>query len=428
MNILLNFPQYDSYKDSEVEWFGEIPSHWKENPIVSITEVKSITNKSDEELLSVYLNLGVIRFSDISEKRTNVTSQDLSKYQLVEPGDFVMNNQQAWRGSVGVSKFKGIVSPAYIILKLSKRLDSIFANYLLRDSAMVSQYLINSKGVGTIQRNLYWPQMKRATVLLPPFEEQIAIAKFLDDKTAKIDQAIAIKEKQIELLKERKQILIQNAVTRGLNPNVPMKDSGVEWIGEIPEHWNVLPGRCFFKENKRKNIGLKDERVLSLSYGNIIIKPKEKLIGLVPESFETYQIVRPGDIIIRCTDLQNDKTSLRTGLAKNVGIITSAYLNLGTKGNNNSEFMHLFLHTLDVTKEIYKYGSGLRQNLSFEDFKTLDLLKVPIEEQNQIVKHLKSNSKIISGALDHLQNQIEKLKEYKSTLINSAVTGKIKVV
>src|SRR5699024_5067220 len=115
----------------------------------------------------------------------------------------------------------------------------------------------------------------------PPLSEQTAIAKFLDDKTEKIDQAISIKEQQIALLKEHKQILIHKAVTRGLDDSVPLKDSGVEWIGEIPEHWDLLPGFMVFQECKTKNIGMKEDVVLSLSYGKIIIRPKEKLFGLV---------------------------------------------------------------------------------------------------------------------------------------------------
>jgi len=421
-------PVYDTMKDSGVDWLGEIPEHWKELPLCSIAYPKSITNNKNLDLLSVYLNLGIVKFSDVNEKRTNVTSDDLSKYQAVSIGDFILNNQQAWRGSVGVSKHEGIVSPAYLVLSLSPVVDVNFANYYFRDGSMVSQYLICSKGVGTIQRNLYWPQLKRRKVNLPPLPEQKAIAAFLDKKTAQIDAAVGIKQKQIALLKERKQIMIQKAVTQGLNPDAPMRDSGVEWIGKIPKHWEVKPGFTFFSENKRTNKGMIEEQVLSLSYGKIIIKPKAKLVGLVPESFETYQIVEPGDIIVRCMDLQNDKTSLRTGLAKDKGIITSAYLNLKVAGNQNSQYLHYYLHTIDTTKVIYKYGTGLRQNLSFIDFKRMPVLDVPLEEQVGIVDYIEKESAKIDQAIALNQQKIEKLREYKATLINSAVTGKIKVV
>src|SRR5690554_4375737 len=198
------------------------------------------------------------------------------------------------------------------------------------------------------------------------------------------------------------------------------KESGVDWLGLIPSDWNVKPGLVAFTESKRDNKGMKESRVLSLSYGKIIIKPEEKLVGLVPESFETYQLVVPGDIIIRCTDLQNDQTSLRTGLAKDKGIITSAYINLGVIGENRSEYLHLYLHFIDITKVLYKFGSGLRQNLSFSDFKRMPILYVPFEEQNSIISHIEIQSSKIDKAIALQEKQILKLKELKSTLIDSA--------
>ena len=217
-------------------------------------------------------------------------------------------------------------------------------------------------------------------------------------------------------------ILGRNAVTKGLNPDTPMKDSGIDWIGDIPAHWNIKPGLDAFSENKRNNKGMKNDQVLSLSYGNIIIKPKEKMVGLVPESFETYQIIDAGDIIIRGTDLQNDKTSLRTGLAKNEGIITSAYLSLRVSQNYNSRFLHYYLHTLDTSKVIYKFGTGLRQNLSFEDFKRLPVLAIPKSLQVSIADFLDDKTAKIDEAVKIKRRQIELLAERKQILIQNAVT------
>jgi len=266
-----NMPQYEEYKDSGIEWLGEVPKTWDQYPLCAKAKIKSVTNRVHEELLSVYLDRGVIRFTDVQEKRTNVTSLDLSKYQLVEPGDFVLNNQQAWRGSVGVSGYNGIVSPAYLVLELSPEIFPKFANFFFRDGSMVSHYLVCSKGVGTIQRNLYWPQLKRVPIYLPPIEEQEAIAKFLDEKTAKIEEAIAIKEKQIELLKERKKIIIQKAVTQGLNPDAPMVYSGIDWIGLIPEHWTVRRLKYVLKErNERSKTGEEPLFMMSQIHGLVV--------------------------------------------------------------------------------------------------------------------------------------------------------------
>ncbi|CAG9297543.1 restriction endonuclease subunit S [Celerinatantimonas diazotrophica] len=200
------------------------------------------------------------------------------------------------------------------------------------------------------------------------------------------------------------------------------KDSGVDWLGNIPTDWNIKPGLVAFSENKRNNKGMKESTVLSLSYGNIVIKPEEKLVGLVPESFETYQLVEPGDIIIRCTDLQNDQVSLRTGLAKNKGIITSAYLNLNIKPGFNAKFIHYYLHALDTTKVLYKFGSGLRQNLSFLDFKRLPVFDLPEDIQVAIANFLDKKTAQIDEAIAIKEQQISLLKERKQIIIQQAVT------
>jgi type I restriction enzyme S subunit len=200
------------------------------------------------------------------------------------------------------------------------------------------------------------------------------------------------------------------------------KESGVDWLGSIPESWDLKPGLVAFSENKRNNKGMKEDTVLSLSYGKIIIKPEEKLVGLVPESFETYQLVEPSDIIIRCTDLQNDKVSLRTGLAKDKGIITSAYLNLKVKSGFNSRFLHYYLHALDTTKVIYKFGSGLRQNLSFLDFKRLPVFDIPEETQEEIANYLDAKTAQIDEAISIKETQIALLKERMQIFIQKIVT------
>ena len=200
-------------KDSGVDWIGEIPAHWGVFPLFSKTRIKSVSNCADRDLLSVYLDLGVVKFSDVEEKRTNATSLDLSAYQAVDPGDFVLNNQQAWRGSVGVSMHTGIVSPAYIVLSLSSDFNPEFANYYFRSPALVSHYLIGSKGVGTIQRNLYWPKLRTTLISIPPIDEQIAIVKYIRTEAGKIDRAISLKNDQIAALREYKATLINSAVT-----------------------------------------------------------------------------------------------------------------------------------------------------------------------------------------------------------------------
>ncbi|GHG88161.1 restriction endonuclease subunit S [Pseudodonghicola xiamenensis] len=199
-------------------------------------------------------------------------------------------------------------------------------------------------------------------------------------------------------------------------------DSGIDWIGEVPSTWSVEPGRQCLYESKEKNTGMKESTVLSLSYGRVIVKDEDKLTGLVPESFETYQVVQPGDIIIRGTDLQNDMTSLRTGLARNTGIITSAYINLRPKADIDPKFLHYLLHSYDVKKVFYALGSGLRQNLSYEDFKYLRLPIPSPEEQRAIAAFLDGKCATIDEAVRIKEEQIRLLAERRQILIQQAVT------
>lgn len=413
--------RYESYKDSGVEWLGEVPSHWELGRISTyFTERRTKVSDKDYPALSV-TKLGVFpQWENVA--KTN----DGDNRKLAKKGDFVINSRSDRKGSSGIAKQDGSVSLINIVLQ-PKKINSVYSEYLFKSYSFIEEFYRVGHGIVADLWTTRFEDIKNSLIIFPPLSEQQKIAQFLDDKIAKIDQAVDLAEKQIALLKEHKQILIQNAVTRGLNPDVPLKDSGVEWIGQVPEHWELTIGMNVFRENKRDNKGMKENTVLSLSYGKIIIKPEEKLFGLVPESFETYQIVEPNDIIIRCTDLQNDQTSLRTGLAQDKGIITSAYLNLKVINNYSAKFLHYYLHVLDITKVLYKFGSGLRQNLSFLDFKRLPIIDVPLAEQQQIADYLDAQIAKIDQAIALKTAHIEKLKEYKSVLINDVVTGKVRV-
>ncbi|WP_308004379.1 restriction endonuclease subunit S [uncultured Chryseobacterium sp.] len=200
------------------------------------------------------------------------------------------------------------------------------------------------------------------------------------------------------------------------------KNSGVDWIGEIPESWEILPGLSFIYENKAKNKGMIRNTVLSLSYGKIRVKAENELTGLVPESFETYQLVNVGDLIFRPTDLQNDTVSLRSSISEYEGIITSAYLNLRFKENANPKFFHYFFRGIDNNKIIYGLGSGLRQNISYLDFRRFNFPFPPIEEQQTIANFLDDKTAKIDLTIAIKEKEIELLKERRQILIQKAVT------
>ena len=200
------------------------------------------------------------------------------------------------------------------------------------------------------------------------------------------------------------------------------KDTGVDWLGSIPEHWDIRPAFGAYEPNIERNTGMREKTVLSLSYGRIVVKPAEKLHGLVPESFETYQIVNPGDIVLRTIDLQNDHTSLRVGSVRNRGIITSAYLALRTKSGMTQGYGYQFLNVWDMTKAIYGFGSGLRQNLDFSHFKRMPVAVPPPAEQESIIRYLDHQEVLIRKFIASKQRFIALLNEQKQAIIQHAVT------
>ena len=203
------------------------------------------------------------------------------------------------------------------------------------------------------------------------------------------------------------------------------KNSSVEWLGDVPEHWNLKRFCYLFAENKKKNIGLKETNVLSLSYGNIKEKKIDDNKGLLPESFETYQIIEPNDIVFRFTDLQNDKRSLRNAISKYHGIITSAYI--GVKTKENADFYNYLFRAYDLQKVFYSMGDGMRQSLKMDELNKMPIVLPKIEAQERIVKFINEENQRINNLVVKQKNLIEKLKEYRSSIISHAVTGKIDV-
>lgn len=218
-------------KSSGNPWLGNIPKHWGQQAMWTLSRLRVERNPGGLSLLSVFLDRGVIRYED-GGGQVHAPSLDLSNYQVVYRGDFVLNNQQAWRGSVGVSQHNGIISPAYIVLKLSSQLDAHYANYLMRSRSMVDQFVAASKGVGDIQRQVFWPFLRMVQVPLPKMEEQRSIVEFLDAETREIDFAIDRFGKQISLLHEYKARLTADVVTGKLDVREAAKNIPNEVLAE----------------------------------------------------------------------------------------------------------------------------------------------------------------------------------------------------
>jgi type I restriction enzyme S subunit len=414
---------YPTYKDSGVEWLGAIPEHWKVKRL-KFNAPYSNTRFSNKPDNLTYIGLENIESGTgrllINEPIENVDST----VSYFNKGDILFGKLRPYLAKVIIAPFNGVSTSELICFQPTDSYNNLYFFYLLLSSNFI--HSVNALTYGTKMPRVNPDQIANFLLSVPPLPEQQKIAEFLDEETSKIDKLITKKERLIELLKEKRTALISHAVTKGLNPDVPMKDSGVEWLGEIPEHWESLPAFSVVREQNISNKGMLERNLLSLSYGNIIRKDIDTDYGLLPESFETYQIVNRGNIIMRLTDLQNDKRSLRVGLVKERGIITSAYLCLDTR-QLISEYAYYLLHSYDITKVFYNMGAGVRQTMKFVDLRRLPILVPDIQEQQKIAQFLDRETSKIDNLITKTRTSIDHLKEYRTALISAAVTGKIDV-
>lgn len=433
MENITSTPKYDQYIDSGYEWIGEIPLHWDLGKLGSCLFPVSVKNCPELPLLSITREQGVIeRDVDDQESNHNFIPDDLSGYKKLEKGQFGMNKMKAWQGSYGVSKFTGIVSPAYFVFDFTKAINPEFFNWAIRSKLYVSFFGSASDGVRIGQWDLSKTRMKVIPFVLPSEEEQSLIANFLDKKTALIDEAISIKEQQISLLKERKQIIIQQAVTQGLDPNVPMKDSGVDWIGEIPEHWEVLP---LTKYSTRVDYRGKTPEKVEL--GRFLLTAKNIKNGYIDYDAskeyireEQYEKVmsrgkpRIGDLLFT-----TEAPLGSTALVDDTSVAIAQRLILFRLSRRFvSGYVNLYMQTTMFQNFLQKLGTGSTAlGIKASKFCFLKLVTPPEKEQLSIFQFAEKVSNETNSAIAVLQQQIDKLKEYKTTLNNSAVTGKIKI-
>lgn len=412
-------------KDSGVAWIGEIPKEWKilPNKYLMKKEKSICESYNGEDILSLSMKGVVVR--DLNSGGKMPLSFD--GYQYLKPGNLLMClfDIDVTPRCIGLIRNNGLSSPAYSQFSLSNFAfnEYYYYYYLMLDNSKTLYHLAKN-----LRHSLTEEQLGMISTAVPPLSIQHQIATYLDQKCTQIDALITNQQKQIEKLKAYKQSLITETVTKGLNPDVPMKDSGVEWIGEIPEGWDILQLSSVVTERKHKNIGMIETNLLSLSYGNVIRKNINTTDGLLPESFEGYNIIEAGDIVLRLTDLQNDHKSLRSGLCTERGIITSAYVTLANRGGTLiSEYLHYLLHTFDIYKGFYGMGAGVRQGLNFDGIKKILLTRPKIEEQQAIVSYLDQKCTQIDSLIAIKQRKIEKLQQYKKSVIYEYVTGKKEV-
>lgn len=413
--------RYSEYKDSGVKWIGEIPEHWKIMRLRAYLSMYSEKNHPDKQLLSVTRESGVIvRNTESKEENHNYIPDDLSGYKLVRIGDFAINKMKSWKGSYGVSNFEGIVSPAYYVCKLKFPYKDFFSN-AIRCKAYIPFFTQYSKGIRVDQWDLSPIALKNIPFFEPPLPEQQAIVTYLDTKVAKIDEYISIAEKKIAALEELKQTIIAEAVMRGIHKEVPMKDSGVKWIGMIPEHWKVHKIRSHFKERRVK---VSDKDFQALSVAKIGIVPQLEDACKTDNGDNRKQVLK-GDFVVNSRSDRKGSCGISPldGSVSLINIVLRPF-------NILQEYVHYLFRSHNYIEEFYRNGRGIVADLwttRYSEMRNIQIPVPPLSEQQEIVTYIEAKVANINQLCQAERSQIEKLKEYKQRLISDVVTGKVKV-
>lgn len=422
MEAEIRFPRYDSYKDSGADWLGEIPAHWDFKRLGTVFKERK-TKVSDKD----FRPLSVTKNGILPQLNTAAKSDDGDNRKGVRKGDFVINSRSDRKGSSGIAHEDGSVSLINIVLK-PNGIDPRYCEHLLKSNGFIEEFYRHGHGiVADLWTTKYW-DMKSIQIPLPDLPTQQRIANFLDKKTAEIDKAIAKKQRLIELLKEQEAILINQAVTRGLNPDAPMRDSGVKWIGEIPAHWDIKRAKYLFREvDERTQTG--KEELLSVSHmTGVTLRSEKNVYMFMAEDYTGSKLCRKDDLVFNIMWAWMGAL----GVSDRTGIVSPSYgvYRQLVQGTFNAWFLENLLRSEQYVAEYNRRSTGLnssRLRLYAQMFFAMELGFPSIKEQNLIEQKVSGKTKMIDKALLLVTAEIEKLQELRDILIANAVTGKIKI-
>lgn len=413
--------RYNAYKDSGVKWIGEIPSHWKTTKLKHII-VKLYREKRPNSELLVCSNKGkVIKKGD---SKIGLVADNDDIYQGVCKGDLLIHGMDTWHGAIAISNFDGMCTPVVHVCD-SKQNKTYIALYL-QFMAISKVFKLISNGVRQNTSDFRsWDKVGAIPIMVPPLHEQQAIVDYLKDKTLKIEQYVSARERERELLDSLKQSEIANVVTKGLNPNVKMKDSGIPWIGEIPEHWEVKKMRSIFRLAHEKTEKERTD-LLSLSqYTGIRYKSQCDKTGMFEaESTVGYNIVHKGQFVMNIMLAWNGSYAV----SDLEGIISPSYCIFDFKEDCDKRYFNYLLRTEMYQGEFKANSKGLidsRLRLYPDYFFPIGVIVPPIEEQKAISDYIDSKLQKIDQYMSDLQREIDYLKEFKQRLISDAVTGQL---
>ena len=366
---------------------------------------------ADYKTTDKYISCGAKSLTKAGYNASNTT---------IVPAGSIIVSKRAPIGTVSIAEVPLCTNQGCLSCVPNDDVDSSFAYYALSSMSDEMQVL----GAGTTFKEISANAFANMKIPYFPLPEQHAIVRYLDAKCAAIDEAIERHKKIIEKLEEYKRSSIIKAVNGDISDNT--KASGIAWMPTVPSHWGVVPMRFALTQRKNKNEGLVEKNLLTLSYGKIKRKDIETNEGLLPASFEGYNIIEAGDIVLRLMDLQNDKHSLRTGLVTERGIITSAYVTVIPTEGFDPAYCRYLLHAYDLMKVFYSMGEGVRQGLTYDDLsRTLLIPKPPIDEQSKIASNIIKMEGSVDASIGKQNAMLEKLEEYRKSIIYNAVTGKI---
>ena len=416
-------------KDSGIEWVGAIPATWKIHPLYYYFCKRKCKNTLGKENNLLSLSYGRVIRKDINTV-DGLLPENYNGYNIIEKDDIVLrltdlqNDKRSLR--TGLVREHGIITSAYTTIKANRELVPEFFQYLLH-SYDVMKVLYNM-GSG-VRQGLNFSELSKMPLISPDMLEQKKIADFLDTKCSEIDALSADIQKEIETLEQYKRSVITEAVTKGLNPDAEMKDSGIEWVGNIPVHWDTIPIRYLFAECRLKNILNQEKTALKFTYGTIIKKTNfdSDSDEYVANTMTNYTVVYPGTIMINGLNLNYDFVSQRVGLVKDRGAITSAYLAIVPGSRVVSEYANYQLKSWDYAKAFHNMGTGVRKTLDFSELGKKYFVTPSIEEQSKIVAFLDSKCKEIEAIIASKKQQLTVIDSYKKSLIYEYVTGKKEV-
>lgn len=426
--------RYDTYKDSGVQWLGEIPGHWKTMRLGILGECSNGVSKSGEyfgeghpfvSYSDVYKNIELPQMVDGLAKSTE---DDRQKYS-VEYGDVFFTRTSETIQEIGFSStclktIPNAVFAGFLIRfrPTTKELIPKFSKYYFRCNNLRSFYITRMNLV--TRASLSQSLLRQLTVTLPPLSEQHSIVSYLDDKCAKIDKMLEGKQKQIELLAEMKQRIIADAVTHGLNPDVKMKATNIPWLPEIPEHWELRKMKYLFRERSEKNHPTEPMLSATQTHGVILQSKYSGRVVVVNTGFEGLKLVKVGDFVIHLRSFQGG-----IELAHDQGIISSAYTVLSLNDSTQSDYFRYLFKSIPFIDLLKTCVTGIRegQNINYTKLKQNGIPLPPLSEQRSIVSYLDDKTAKIDALTSKLQQEIESIKEYKQRLISDVVTGQIKV-